>query len=669
MCYLRGTSNPITWTSSHSRDLSQAYAETDHEEESQVLLQQVAQSKHPRHRLASIQLGAAYVAQGKHELAAETYTTVLAERPHHAAALAGLAEAAYWRGTSAIPSVLKLLTPAIDRATRTWTKEIPEHTPIDEEGEEPNGFQRLQLLIQWATLSKMDGNAADFACVALPLVTAALGQWEQRQEFELQSVGEAALGQGVVADAGLQRDRSVAEPGIVQSGQITEGGGQGSSEKAQAAVWKPRAVQSVLGKMHWEVDLRGRISSLAARSLEEVDVVAGVGRRVVFWHLIELVRCLHELGNSAEVGKIIAAAVKPNGILRGLEKKDLQVAAVNNDSAIFSTMPGNSPILGPAPRERFVLGPLCATESSAGDEASVKAFPEDYYPPPWRNVEERDGEGTSLRGGRAWQPANRSLFSSRRRSRSRALMELSERNNDGDSLCALVRALSRTPGNDAMWNLLQRVATERGMETADGEFHGEKVLALVSRHREQVQGLLYRGNDAVIWNRSKQALKLYRQAHALRPEEPLPMLCLATLIIRMVTVMDTMVENSDLCVLQGLAWLHRYADVRIPQAAATNVTGSDATTTSPTPVPEAVLQQEILYNLGRVHHQAGLTDHAIEYYNRALRMEDERGDVLRKWHGGDGLTKETAHNLCALYKKSGATAMALRILRKYLSVG
>ncbi|CAN0565566.1 unnamed protein product, partial [Ectocarpus sp. 12 AP-2014] len=74
------------------------YAETGYLVESLELLRNVAQSKHPRHRLASVQLGAAYASQGKHELASDTYTVVLAERPHHAAALAGIAEAAYWRG-------------------------------------------------------------------------------------------------------------------------------------------------------------------------------------------------------------------------------------------------------------------------------------------------------------------------------------------------------------------------------------------------------------------------------------------------------------------------------------------------------------------------------------------------------------------------------------------
>lgn len=657
-----------------TRDRLQAYAETGHEEESQVLLQQLAHSRHPRHRLASIQLGAAYAAQGKYELASETYAAVLEERPYHAAALAGIAEAAYWRGTTAIPSALQLFNPAVDRATKIWKGDIPEASPCDEEGEVPDSFQMLQLLIQWATLSRIHGSAADFACVALPLVSTALGQWTQRQELDekLQGGGGTTVrsGSGSGSGACTRRVVSTTEPCLVESKQVAGGEGQTKRDgppDEQAGngkgAWKPSAVPSLLGKMDWEVDLRERVSALAVQLLENIDVVTGVGRRAVFWHLIELVRCLDELRKPSELGKLVAAA-KSNGMLRGLEKKDLQIVATKNETEVLSTMRGGSPILGPVRREGLALG----QNSSHQHPASDQACSEQYYPPPWRYVEERE-ESIWRRGGRAWPPSNRPPQASQRRSRSRALIELAEGEDDGDALYTLVRALSRTPGNDAMWNLLQRIATDRGVEAADGGFHGEKVEALITRHREQAHGLLYRGHDAVVWNRSKQALRLYAQAHALRQEEPLPILCLATLIIRMVTVMDTMVELDGVCVLQGLACLHRYADLRSPRAPTTTVGSDTATTTASRLIPAVVLEQEIFYNLGRVYQQVGFTELAIEYYNRALRVEDERGHLLRNWHGGEGVTKETAHNLCALYKRTGATAMALRILHKYLSVG
>ena len=679
--------------------LPQVYAETGHMAESLELLRHVAQSTHARRRLAGIQLGAAYASQGNHELAAEAYSTVLAERPHHAAALAGMAEAAYWRGKAAVSLAVSTLTPAVQKATKSWTDDSPAAaaaaaaTPAedDDEGEDATGFQRLQLLMQWATLSLMEGSTANFACVAVPLVSVALGQLVQRQEFEIQktpSTLAAARSREAARENRAATARPGAEAGSKQGKQASEGGDpggetrdQGSRAKrqAQALTWKPTSpVRPILRKLDWQVGLRGEVFALTQRLLGTTDVVAQVGRRAIFWHMVEVVRSLLKLGNSAEVKKLVDAASRPNGLLRGQEKEDLQAVVANPDTAVLSTMPGGSPIHGPASREGLRLGPANPTDPPAEpqtDDAPAALAPssEQFYPPPWRCVEEKDDDGLPRRAGRPWRPTSRPLHGAGpRRSRSRALMELDERKDDGDAICAIVRALSRKPGNDATWNLLQRVVTERGVEQADGGFHGEQVDALVSRHRERPHGLLYRGHDAAVWNRAKHALRLYSHAHAARPEEPLPILCLAMHICRMVTVMGTLVEDDGVCILQALACLHRYAELRKGKGEAPSTEDGDSTSASTATVstiPEAVLEQEILYNLGRGYHQVGLSELAMEYYNRALLVEDERGEELRNWHGGDGVTKETAHNICALLKKNGQTAMALNILNKYLSVG
>lgn len=668
------------------------YAEMGHMAESLELLRHVAQSTHARRRLAGVQLGAAYASQGNHDLAAEAYAAVLAERPHHAAALAGTAEAAYWRGKAAVSMVVSVLTLAVQKATKAWSDDglaaaaAAPPAEDDDEGEDATGFQRLQLLMQWATLSLMEGDTADFACVAVPLVSVALGQLLQRQEFEIQKA-PSTLTAARSREAARESSAGTARPGVEadskQGKQASEGGGPGekrdqaSRSRRQALTWKPTSpVRPLLGKLDWQVGLRGEVFALTQRLLGTTDVIAQVGRRAIFWHMVEVVRSLLRLGNSAEGKQLVDAASRPNGLLRGQEKEDLQAVLANPDTAVLSTMPGGSPMHGPASREglRLGLGPTNPTDpppvEPQGEDApavtatAIAPSSEQFYPPPWRCVEEKDDDGLPRRAGRPWRPTSRPLHGTGpRRSRSRALMELDERKDDGDAICAIVRALSRKPGNDATWNLLQRVVTERGVEQADGGFHGEQVDALVSRHRERPHGLLYRGHDAVVWNRAKHALRLYSHAHAARPEEPLPILCLAMHTCRMVTVMSTLVEDEGVCILQALACLHRYAELR---------KGEDSTSTSTTTVstiPEAVLEQEVLYNLGRGYHQVGLSELAMEYYNRALLVEDERGDELRNWHGGDGVTKETAHNMCALLKKNGQTAMALNILNKYLSVG
>ena len=642
----------------------------------------MAQSGHPRHHVASVELGAAYASQGKHELATQAYKSVLVERPHHAAALAGLAEAAYWRDKSAVSLALAALHPAVDKAAQTWTDDAAAAPLEDEdEGEDATGFQRVQLLMQWATLSRMEKQPADFACVALPLVAVALGQVVQRQEFEMQkalpptNVREASGGGGARAGKpAAETDSENPEHHLEGAGERGEGGGtvsdKDSRERPRAGVWKPGPVRPIVGKLDWQAGRRGQLSALMTRLLQNTDAIAQVGRRAIFWHVVELVRCLLELGNPKEAAEVVAAAIRPDGFLRGLEKEDLRSVGANPDKAVLATMPGGSPIHGPATRENLLLSPTGKlVPESDRDTSAVVPSSEKHYPPPWRCVEEKDDDSMSGRV-RAWRPNGRSSQGGSRRSRSRTLMELAERKNDGDAICALVRALSRTPGNNATWNLLQRVSTEHGVETADGGFHGEQVEALVARHRERVQGLLYRAHDATTWNRPKQALKLYSQAHASRPDEALPILCLATHTIRMVTIMETMVDHDGVCILQALACLHRYAELRKDQVVAG---GTGSTTADGGPealdIPEAVLDQEVMYNLGRGYHHVGRPELAIEYYNRALRVEDERGHELRNWSGGSGVTKETAHNLCTLYKRVGATAMALRILNKYLSIG
>ena len=652
----------------------------------------MAQSTHPRHCLASVQLGAAYASQGKHELATEAYTSVLVERPHHAAALAGLVEAAYWRGEAAVSSALSALSPALNKAAQTWADDAPAVTLEDEdEGEDATGFQRVQLLMQWATLSRIEKKSADFACVALPLVTVALGQVMQRQAFDMQktlpvpqgSVREASEGAGVRAGKPTSETSSEhPDQNLERAGEGGEGGEEGegggavndkdSRVKSRASVWKPGPVRQMVGKLDWQTGIRGQLSTLMLQLLQRTDVIAQVGRRAIFWHVVELVRCLLELGNPKEAAEVVAAAIRPDGFLRGLEKEDLRSVAANPDKAVLATMPGGSPIHGPASRESLLLIPATKAKlvpEAERDVSTLVPSSEQYYPPPWRCVEEKDDDGLSGRG-RAWRPNGRGSQGGSRRSRSRTLMELAERKNDGDAICALVRALSRTPGNNATWNLLQRVAMEHGVESADGGFHGEQMEALVARHRERVQGRLYRAHDATAWNRSKQALKLYGMCHADRPDEPLPILCLATHTIRMVTVMETMVDFDGVCILQALACLHRYAELRKGQFVAGGTGSITAGGGSKAlGIPEAVLEQEVMYNLGRGYHHVGRPELAIEYYNRALRVEDDRGDELRNWPGGGGVTKETAHNLCALYKRVGATAMALRILNKYLSIG
>lgn len=645
----------------------QVYLEKDHLEEAVVFWRRVARSKHPKRIFAGVQLGAAYTALGKHEVAGDTYRKVLKDRPGHAPALAGMAEAAYWRGKTAAPRALEVLTPALERMVNSSMAAEDTQAPRDDEDEtqESVGFQRLQLLLQWATLSRMCDRVADFACVALPVVSTALGQIHQRQHH---AIREAATARGSSAAAAVEASEARAER---REGENEEepsdeegqrsGTRSGAEHSSERPPWKPLPVPSLLPKQAWQQGSRGQFSSLAAKLTKPMDVVTQVGRRAIFWLAIELVRALKELGHPEDVGTIARACMKQGSFLRGPEREDFQTVATGDSDAVLRSLPGGSPVLGPASREPILRGPPRPGETAP--ELDLNSNWDQYLPPPWRCVEDRDDDGALRRPGRGWRPVSSPALAVPRRSRARSLKWLNHGTHD-EGFGAIVQALSSTPGNDAMWNLLQRVMVEQGTDAGDGGHYGEQVEALVNRHKDQPQGLLYRGHDAALWNRSKAALKFYSQTHALCPEEPLPILCLGMHMIRMVTIMEGLVENDELCIIQALACVHRYGEVRRSRRACRSEDG-----TATTSIPEGVIEQEITYNLGRAYHQVGLDDLAIEFYNRALRIEDERGKQLRDWHGEKGVTTEAAINLCALYKKGGAQEMALNILHKYLVVG
>ncbi|XP_055387637.1 general transcription factor 3C polypeptide 3 [Condylostylus longicornis] len=76
-------------------------------------------------------------------------------------------------------------------------------------------------------------------------------------------------------------------------------------------------------------------------------------------------------------------------------------------------------------------------------------------------------------------------------------------------------------------------------------------------------------------------------------------------------------------------------------------------------------KQEILYNLGRLHHQAGVIYLALHYYQLALEVKDpfveEHSNIL-------GLEQEIAFNIHLIYKAQGNIDMARKYLYKYCVV-
>ena len=71
--------------------------------------------------------------------------------------------------------------------------------------------------------------------------------------------------------------------------------------------------------------------------------------------------------------------------------------------------------------------------------------------------------------------------------------------------------------------------------------------------------------------------------------------------------------------------------------------------------------QEACYNLGRAYHQLGLSSDAIPYYELVLSQSKREAD-------SDDLLREAAHNLALIYRNSGATELARRVLRNHLTI-
>ena len=82
-------------------------------------------------------------------------------------------------------------------------------------------------------------------------------------------------------------------------------------------------------------------------------------------------------------------------------------------------------------------------------------------------------------------------------------------------------------------------------------------------------------------------------------------------------------------------------------------------------VTSAALRQEVLYNMGRVMDDLRLYHLAVDLYSRALQLAEENPVLLSADHALH-LTRESAHNLVLIYRRSGSYELALDIMLKYL---
>ncbi len=151
------------------------------------------------------------------------------------------------------------------------------------------------------------------------------------------------------------------------------------------------------------------------------------------------------------------------------------------------------------------------------------------------------------------------------------------------------------------------------------------------------------------------------------------------------------------CMLKGLAFLHRYLALRrnslsgsvallgkkysrssstgdTTAAAAVGSSGSTTTPIAPTAAEAALtsieryelaLYQETLYNLGRGFHDMRLLQLACAQYNQALELSRAFPFLCEEEYS---VTRQAAHNLIQIYRRSGAKDLAFDVMNEYLTI-
>ncbi|KAH9921621.1 TPR-like protein [Fomitopsis serialis] len=126
------------------------------------------------------------------------------------------------------------------------------------------------------------------------------------------------------------------------------------------------------------------------------------------------------------------------------------------------------------------------------------------------------------------------------------------------------------------------------------------------------------------------------------PDDPLICLCLA--IASFGRAMQRQADNRNHLITQGMAFLSRYRTIRGAKS-------------------EDV--DEVEFNFGRAFQQLGLHSLAVRHYERVLTSAEknfpEDGQEC-------GLAREAAYNLSLIYVTTGATPLAEKLYRRWLSV-
>ncbi|KAG0522902.1 hypothetical protein BDA96_07G077900 [Sorghum bicolor] len=183
--------------------------------------------------------------------------------------------------------------------------------------------------------------------------------------------------------------------------------------------------------------------------------------------------------------------------------------------------------------------------------------------------------------------------------------------------------------------------------------HFKHLLRTREAKPDCVPPIIISGHRFTAISQHQSAARDYLEAYKLDPENPLINLCVGTALISL--TLGFRLQNKNQCIVQAFAFLYRY--LRLCDNS-----------------------QEALYNIARAYHHIGLNTLAAVYYEKALAIEEKDHPIPKlPYEAGSrvpedlrpgycDVRREAAFNLHLIYKKSGATDLARRILKTYCTI-
>ncbi|XP_017108014.2 general transcription factor 3C polypeptide 3 [Drosophila bipectinata] len=203
--------------------------------------------------------------------------------------------------------------------------------------------------------------------------------------------------------------------------------------------------------------------------------------------------------------------------------------------------------------------------------------------------------------------------------------------------------IAKQPSQANLWNLLALM-----IQKGDEVRYYRYMRRLMQRFSEETKQMrIFQGHYHLNCASFKYALNIYMPILRESPD-PIVALCIAAAFNQL--GIQRKVLRKSAAVSQAIAFAQRYKELRCA--------GTD--------LADCAAQQEILYNMGRIYHQANLLHLAVEYYEKALAVPlhpliAEHETIL-------GLQHEVAFNLHLIYRANGNKWKARQCLMRYCVV-